>query len=344
MDQEIKLTQFSKGAGCGCKIAPKDLHEILAGNYDQQQFEKLLVGNQSHDDAAVYDIGNNTCLISTTDFFSPIVDDAFAYGQIAAANALSDVYAMGGKPIMALAVLGWPIGKIPNSIAQQVLAGAREICQLVHIPLAGGHSIDSPEPFFGLSVNGLVQAPNIKTNNKAKAGDVIYITKPIGSGLLTTALKKNKLTPSQSTQLLKQLTHVNVEGADFGSLDYVHAMTDITGFGLLGHLNEICAGSHVSAQLEYEKIPLLEGCNDLAKAFIYPDNTMRNYQAVLPHSKGLNGSNLFTLCDPQTNGGLMVSIQAGDSKKFESFCSERQFSFHEIGKIIPQEDHQIIIL
>ena len=192
--REIKLTQYSKAAGCGCKIAPEALQQILSG-LNSLKDKNLLVGNETNDDAAVYDIGNNQCVISTTDFFMPIVDDAFDFGQIAAANSLSDVYAMGGKPLMAVAILGWPIEKIPTSEAQQVLQGAIEICKKANIPLAGGHSIDSAEPIFGLAVTGLVQKQNIKKNNTCKEGDLLYLTKAIGSGILATAMKRGKLNP-----------------------------------------------------------------------------------------------------------------------------------------------------
>lgn len=330
---QIKLTQYSKGAGCGCKLSSADLHEILKDSYSEH-FPNLIVGNTTNDDAAVMDIGNDQYLISTTDFFTPIVDDAGDFGRIAAANAISDVYAMGGKPILAIAILGWPIGKIPHAVATQVINGAKEVCAQAGIPLAGGHSIDSPEPFFGLSVNGIVSKARLKTNQAAQAGDLIYITKPIGSGVLSTAQKRGKLDDNYYSELKKNLLHLNREGELFSAMPYVHAMTDITGFGISGHLLELCKAAELSAELVNEKIPLMEGVKEIVAQFIYPDNTMRNYQAVLPLTEGLNASNMFTLCDPQTNGGIMVSVDPAEEKSFEDFCRNEKISIFKIGRFI----------
>lgn len=340
--EKIKLTQYSKGAGCGCKIAPKDLQEILQGLYTGTEITQLLVGNQTHDDAAVYDLGQNQCLVSTTDFFTPIVDDATDFGKIAAANAISDVYAMGGKPIMAIAILGWPVGKLPNALAREVLNGAQEICRQVNIPLAGGHSIDAPEPFFGLSVNGLVHQNQLKRNNTARPGDLVYMTKPIGSGILSTAQKRGVLPEKFYVQLVSQLVKVNTAGMAFGALNCVSAMTDITGFALTGHLLEICKGSQVSAHIDVSKIPLMEGVEDLVKQFVYPDNTMRNYQAVLPFTQGLNAGNMFVLCDPQTNGGLLVTVDAAQQEVFESTCRQNEITCWLIGEIKAPTDQPLV--
>ncbi|HYG50434.1 MAG TPA: selenide, water dikinase SelD [Flavobacteriales bacterium] len=339
----IRLTQYSKGAGCGCKIAPKDLQEILEGSYTNTEIKNLIVGNQSHDDAAVYDLKNDTYLISTTDFFTPIVDDAFDFGKIASANALSDVYAMGGKPIMAIAVLGWPVGKLPNALAKEVIKGASAVCNETGIPLAGGHSIDSPEPFFGLSVNGLVKPQNLKKNNTAGETDIIYLTKPIGSGILTTAHKRGLLNEKLYAALIAQLTAVNSCGEMFGAMHEVKAMTDITGFGLLGHLVEMSKGSGLTAELKYMAVPLMEGVDELTKQFVYPDNTMRNYQAYLPLAEGLNASNMFTLCDPQTNGGLLAAVSTESKTAFETTCREHGIAVHEIGCFGKQTSKNIVI-
>jgi len=339
--ETIKLTQYSKGSGCGCKIAPKDLQEILADSYTNTAVQNLLVGNNTHDDAAVYDLGNDQCIISTTDFFTPIVDDAFDFGRIAAANAISDVYAMGGKPILALGILGWPVGKLPNSLAKEVIKGASAICNEAGISLAGGHSIDAPEPFFGLSVNGIVIKKNLKQNNSAKAGDLIYITKPIGSGILSTAQKRNLLSEEYYTALVKQLTTINKAGAHFGEMPEVTSMTDITGFGLVGHLHEVCIGSGLSAEIDFTKIPLMDGVADLIAKFVYPDNTMRNFQAYSGFIAGMGANNMFVLCDPQTNGGLMVTVEAQHKTAFEDKCLNTGTAFHRIGSMRKQDEKSI---
>ena len=264
MTSTIRLTQFSHGAGCGCKIAPAVLDAILKSDQPAALFPQLLVGNASKDDAAAYDLGNDQVLISTTDFFMPIVDDAFAFGKIAGANAISDVYAMGGQPILAIAILGWPVDKLPAELAQQVIEGARAICAEAGIPLAGGHSIDSPEPIFGLSVNGLAHKQQLKQNNTAQEGDLLLLTKPLGVGILSTAQKKEMLSEDDQQILLQQLMQLNKAGAALGKIDGVHAMTDVTGFGLLGHLLEVAEGSELSAELYYSKVPIL----DAAKSYL----------------------------------------------------------------------------
>ncbi|MDQ6890555.1 MAG: selenide, water dikinase SelD, partial [Bacteroidota bacterium] len=251
----IKLTQYSHGAGCGCKISPRVLDKILKSNLAIPDNKNLIVGNNTKDDAAVYDLGNGTALISTTDFFMPIVDDPFEFGRIASANAISDVYAMGGKPVLAIAILGWPVNILSPDIAQKVIEGSRSICLEAGIPLAGGHSIDSPEPIFGLSVNGLVPIKNVKQNNKAQEGDLLFLTKPLGVGILTTAEKKGLLLNEHIGIAAKQMMQLNSAGELLGALEGVHAMTDVTGFGLLGHLLEMAEGSGVSAVIYFGKVP-----------------------------------------------------------------------------------------
>lgn len=314
MSQEnIRLTQYSRGGGCGCKIAPGVLEEILKSNQPASVFEKLLVGNSSKDDAAVYDIGNDQALISTTDFFMPIVDDAFDFGRIAAANAISDVYAMGGKPLMAIAVLGWPVEKLPASLAQVVLEGARTICAEANIPLAGGHSIDSAEPFFGLSVNGLLQKPHLKKNDTAQNGDLILLTKPLGSGVLSTAQKRSKLNEELMPVLLNTITKLNKAGELLGKIAGVHALTDVTGFGLLGHLFEMADGSKLNATISYNKLPVMQGVKELIAQKVVPDSTFRNwnnYSKQVKFEKAVNVMEAFSLLpDPQTNGGLLIAVQ-----------------------------------
>jgi selenide,water dikinase len=308
----IKLTAFSHGAGCGCKIAPKILDEILQSNTAAPDNHLLLVGNHQKDDAAAYDIGNGTALISTTDFFMPIVDDAFSFGKIAGANAISDVYAMGGKPILAIAILGWPIDKIPAYVAQQVIEGARAVCQEAGIPLAGGHSIDSPEPIFGLAVNGLVPIEHLKKNSTAQKGDLLLLTKPLGIGILSTAQKRNLLTEPHLQLMIKQLTQLNKIGADLGAISAVHAMTDVTGFGLLGHLVEMCEGSHLSADVWYHQIPILPEAKKYLALKAIPGGTQRNrdsYGHKIHYSEAVNLEEASMLLpDPQTNGGLLIAV------------------------------------
>jgi selenide, water dikinase len=313
MEQElVRLTQFSHGGGCGCKIAPKTLEEILHTSITRPDNKQLLVGNHSNDDAAVYDLGNGNALVSTTDFFMPIVDDPFTFGKVAAANSISDVYAMGGKPLMAIAILGWPIEKIPPAIAQKVIEGGRAICTEAGIPLAGGHSIDSPEPIFGLAVTGILPIENLKRNNTAKAGDYLLLTKPVGVGILTTAEKRGLLADSHRGILHQQLTTLNSIGEQLGAIKGVNAMTDVTGFGVLGHTMEMAEGSGLSATIEYGKLPLIEGLREYTAQRISPDATTRNwngYSAKVKFEKGVNVLEAFSvLPDPQTNGGLLISV------------------------------------
>jgi len=323
MSEKIQLTQFSHGAGCGCKIAPAVLEEILKDSKTKISFPNLLVGNESSDDAAVYELSNGECLISTTDFFMPIVDDAFTFGKIAACNALSDVYAMGGKPILALAVLGFPIEKIPVEVAGEILRGGKSVCDEAGIPLAGGHSIDSPEPIFGLAVNGIISKQNIKRNNTAREGDLIFLTKPIGTGILTTALKRKLITEEELQPAVDIMCTLNSAGENFARYDFVHAMTDVTGFGLLGHLLEMCEGSGLSAQINYSKIPLIRGAQALAKKFIAPDNTFRNWKSYESKVSGISSESLITLCDPQTNGGLLIAVDPASEDEMRTRLQDK---------------------
>lgn len=324
--EEVKLTQFSHGAGCGCKIAPHVLEQILNSDFVPPSDKKLIVGNSSKDDAAVYDIGNGQGLISTTDFFTPIVDDAFSFGKIASANAISDVYAMGGKPLLAIAILGWPINKLPVELAQKVIDGARVICAEAGIVLAGGHSIDSPEPIFGLAVNGLLNLKNLKQNNSAKQGDLLYLTKQIGVGILTTAEKKGLLKEEHKGVAAAQMIQLNKVGEKFGALNYVNAMTDITGFGLLGHLIEMAEGADLSAELNYSDVPLLDGLNFYTSQMCVPDNSFRNWSSYDPKVSGITGDSLLTLCDPQTNGGLLVAVDPKSQVAFEQLLREESLA------------------
>jgi selenide,water dikinase len=307
--EEIKLTQYSHGAGCGCKISPEVLDKILKGNIAMPDNEKLIVGNHSRDDAAVLDMGNGTALISTADFFMPIVDDPFNFGRIASANAISDVYAMGGKPVLAIAILGWPINKLPAEVAQQVIDGSRSICKEAGISLAGGHSIDSPEPIFGLAVNGIVDIKNIKQNNTAKEGDILFLTKALGVGILTTAEKKGILKEAHKNLAAAQMMQLNKIGEFLGKSTAVHAMTDVTGFGLLGHLAEMAEGSGLSAVINFDAIPLItpELKNYIAEKSV-PGGTMRNRDSYGHKIGELSEEQWAVLADPQTSGGLLIAV------------------------------------
>jgi len=343
--EEIKLTQYSHGAGCGCKIAPHVLEEILKSNFVAPTDNKLIVGNSSKDDAAVYDIGNGQAIISTTDFFMPIVDDATDFGKIASANAISDVYAMGGKPLLAIAILGWPINKLSAELAQKVIDGARMICAEAGITLAGGHSIDSPEPIFGLAVTGIIDLKNLKQNNTAKEGDLIYLTKRIGVGILTTAEKKGVLKAEHKGVAAKQMMQLNKLGEKLGSLSYVNAMTDVTGFGLLGHLIEVAEGANLTAEIDYSNVPLIDDLNFYTSQMCVPDNSFRNWSSYDPKVSGITGDSLLTLCDPQTNGGLLITIDAKQQIEFEKLLvTEGLTEFAKpIGKMIAKQEKVIQI-
>ena len=309
--KDIKLTQFSRGAGCGCKISPQVLEEILHSQFTFPD-KKILVGNSSHDDAAVYDLGDGNALIATTDFFMPIVDRAFDFGQIASANAVSDIYAMGGKPILAIGLLGWPIDKLPASLAKQVMEGARKVCSEAGIVLAGGHSIDSAEPFFGLAVNGIVPIKNLKKNDTAHEGDLIFLTKPVGVGILSTAQKRNVLKEEHLQVLIDQLISLNIVGEELGKINGVSAMTDVTGFGLAGHLIEMAEGSNLSAEICYSRLAIIEGAKNYLSQRVVPDATYRNWNSYgkkINFEKEVNVMEAFSILpDPQTNGGLLIAV------------------------------------
>ena len=342
-NDNIKLTQYSRGAGCGCKIAPHLLEEILQSQFTFPD-NKLLVGNSSNDDAAVYDLGDGNALIATTDFFMPIVDDAFDFGRIAAANAISDIYAMGAKPLLAIALLGWPVEKLPASLAKKVMEGARHICAEAGIALAGGHSIDSAEPFFGLAVNGIVSISNLKKNNTAHEGDLLFLTKPIGVGILSTAQKRNVLKEEHLKVLIEQLTALNAIGEALGKINGVSAMTDITGFGLAGHLIEVAEGSGLSAKIYYSQLCIAEGVKEYLAQRIVPDATYRNwnsYSKKINFEKDVNVMEAFSLLpDPQTNGPLLIAVNPDSaSEVIEVFKSNGLEKFSSpIGRLITRNE------
>jgi selenide, water dikinase len=348
MQEEFKLTEYSKGGGCGCKIAPSVLQQIVHTE-NKFPFENLLVGNDSNDDAAVYKIEGDTAIISTTDFFMPIVDDAFDFGRIAAANSISDVYAMGGTPLMAIAILGWPIEKLPSYVAQKVLEGARNICKQVNIPLAGGHTIDSNDPIFGLAVTGSVSVKNLKRNDTAKAGDYLFLTKPIGVGIVSTSVKRKLIKEEHYQALVKQLTTVNTIGEALGKIEGVHAMTDVTGFGLLGHLTEMAEGSGLSAEINYASINRLTGVEEYIAQKTIPGATARNWNSYADKVQIEHGVDeaeaKLLLPDPQTNGGLLIAVDksAIDQAK-EIFIANGLQSFIEpIGRCVERRDKVVYI-
>ncbi len=346
---EVKLTQYSHGAGCGCKIAPQVLEQILKSNLSLPDNKNLLVGNSSKDDAAVYDLGNGMALISTTDFFTPIVDDAFDFGRIASANAISDIYAMGGKPILAIAILGWPVEKLSTALAQKIIEGSRSICAEASIPLAGGHSIDSTEPIFGLAVSGLVEIKNLKKNDTAQQDDFIFLTKPIGVGILSTAQKRGVIKDEHKTIMTEQLLQLNKIGEEIGKIEGVTAMTDVTGFGLLGHLIEMAEGSKLSAEIYYNKIGVMDGAKEYLTQRIVPDATYRNwngYSAKVGFDKGVNVMEAFSLLpDPQTNGGLLIAVKKSAEGEIKKLFNANGLSMfiEPIGKFINTGDKTITV-
>lgn len=346
-NETIKLTAYSHGAGCGCKISPKILDEILSSNLSRPDNDKLIVGNHSKDDAAVYDLGNGTALISTTDFFMPIVDDPFEFGRIASANAISDVYAMGGKPVLAIAILGWPINLLPPSVAQKVIEGSRSICIEAGIPLAGGHSIDSPEPIFGLAVNGLVPVSQVKQNNSGRAGDLLFLTKPLGVGILTTAEKKGILKPEHQSVAAKQMMQLNKAGEALGKLDGVHAMTDVTGFGLLGHLIEMAEGSGLSAHIDFDKVPrIIEGLDAYIEQKSIPGGTNRNWDSYGNKIGSITDHQKAILADPQTSGGLLIAVDPASVAAVQELMVQQGLERFTtpIGKLTDKKDSVVEVV
>jgi len=307
---DIRLTQFSHGGGCGCKIAPAVLSEILAKLPLAQLYPDLLVGTESSDDAAVYRINDSQAIVATTDFFMPIVDDPYDFGRIAATNAISDVYAMGGRPFLALAIVGMPIDKLPVETIQQILAGGAAVCRQAGIPIAGGHSIDAPEPIYGLVALGLVHPDKVKRNDRARPGDVLILGKSLGVGILSAALKKGKLSEAGYREMVETTTQLNTAGADLAELSEVHALTDVTGFGLLGHLLEIARGSGVGAEIDFDALPLLPTALALAQegyATGASDRNWAGYGVSVALPADFPGWKAKLLTDPQTSGGLLVA-------------------------------------
>ncbi len=341
---DIKLTQFSHGAGCGCKISPKVLSTILRSNIEPIIDKNLLVGNESLDDAAVYDMGNGTAIISTTDFFMPIVDDPFTFGKIAATNAISDIYAMGGKPLLAIAILGWPINKIDPAIAQLVVDGGRQTCKEAGILLAGGHSIDSPEPIFGLAVTGQVDIAQLKCNNTATKGCKLYLTKPLGVGIFTTAQKKGILKDKHADIAIESMTALNVLGLEFAKIKGVTAMTDVTGFGLLGHLTEMCNGSNLSAIVEFDKVPKFPNIEEYIAQGSMPGGTHRNWDSYGHQINLKDEAFKAILCDPQTSGGLLIAVEETAINDVEKILKENNIEAQPLGYLTNRKDYLIEVV
>jgi selenide,water dikinase len=310
MDMQVRLTQFSHGGGCGCKIAPGVLEQILAKGAPGILPRELLVGIETSDDAAVYRLNDTQAIVATTDFFMPIVDDPFDFGAIAATNAISDVYAMGGQPLFALALVGMPVNQIPLDVIRRILEGGESVCTRAGIPIAGGHTIDSVEPIYGLVAIGLVDPRNLKRNAGAKVGDKLILGKPIGVGIHSAALKKGRLDDSGYRAMIAATTKLNTPGTRLGKIAEVHALTDVTGFGLLGHLLEIVKGSNAAARLDWKSIPLLPGALEFAREGIVTGASGRNwtgYGSRVKLAPSLGEAERAVLTDPQTSGGLLVA-------------------------------------
>lgn len=303
----------------------------------------LLVGNDKKDDAAVFDLGDGKSIISTTDFFTPIVDDPYDFGRIASVNALSDIYAMGGQPIMAVAILGWPLKKLPIELAQKVIEGARAACNEAGISLAGGHSIDVSDPIFGLAVTGQVPTKRVKQNSGAKAGDVLFLTKPLGIGIMATAEKQGKIESIHSDLIIKSMCGLNKVGQDLSKFDAVTTMTDVTGFGLLGHLIEICEASYLAATLEFDKIPQIEGLQKYIEMETFPGGLFKNYKSYKSKVQELSDMQKYLLCDPQTSGGLLVAVDADKAEEVVKYMERIEHPFYEIGEMLePTNTNEII--
>jgi selenide,water dikinase len=335
--ETVKLSAYSHGAGCGCKLSPAQLDEVLSKLESTIDFPQLLVGSSTKDDAAVFDLGDGRVLLSTVDFFMPIVDDAFDFGQVAATNAINDIYAMGGSPIFALAMLGWPVGKLPPALATEVLRGAQQVCKEHGIPLAGGHSIDNLEPLFGLAVNGITAKKSFITNRGARPGDVLYLTKPLGTGILATALKRGLATPEHIAYLTQTMLASNKVGAHLANVNGIHALTDVTGFGLIGHLIELCEAANCSASINFENVPQMDQTilKPYLDAFVIPDNTFRNYSSYAQKVNALSAVQMQILCDPQTSGGLLISVDPSAAEQLEILLKSNDSECHRIGEMLP---------
>ena len=337
----VRLTAYAHGAGCGCKIAPAVLTRILAGAGPGLADPRLLVGHGARDDAAVYALDDERVIISTTDFFMPIVDDPADFGAVAATNAISDVYAMGGQPIMAVAILGWPIAVLDPALAGEVLRGASEACARAGIALAGGHSIDAPEPIFGLAVTGTARRADVRTNAQARVGCELYLTKPLGVGVFTTAQKRGLLRDEDLAAVRALMLTLNDLGPALARLDAVATMTDVTGFGLLGHLLEVCDASGVSAEVRVDDVPRLASLPYYVERGATPGGTTRNAASYGEHVAPLPDAWRDLLCDPQTSGGLLVAVDPRGRDNFLRITRARGLDLRPFGVLTPRTDPTI---
>ncbi len=342
--KEVKLTEYSHGAGCGCKISPMLLEEILESSREHVVYPELLVGNEHNDDAAAFDLGNGTSVLSTTDFFMPIVDDPFTFGRIAATNALSDIYAMGGRPLMSIAIFGWPIEKLSAKVASAVIDGGRAVCEDAGIPLAGGHSIDSPEPIFGLAATGLVENEFLMRNNSARVDCDIFLTKPLGIGILSTAQKQKKIQAGHIDPAIEAMTTLNKVGCIFAKLEGVVAMTDVTGFGLLGHLSEICESSHIGATIRFDAVPLLPHTEKYRLLGCIPGGAKKNFASYGHKISPMTQQQREILCDAQTSGGLLVMVKKEQVGNFLKVAKEEGLDLESIGQTHEVIEHLIDVI
>ncbi len=325
---QIRLTAMAHGGGCGCKLAPAVLQDILKKMPASVPFADLLVGTETSDDAAVYRLNDAQAIVATTDFFTPIVDDPHDFGRIAATNALSDVYAMGGRPLFALALVGMPVATMPVELVQDILAGGAAVCADAGIPVLGGHSIDTPEPIYGLVAIGLVHPDKVLKNATARAGDALVLTKGLGVGVFSAAMKKGELSPADYQTMVNSTTKLNSIGIELADLEAVHAVTDVSGFGLLGHLLEMCRGAGLAATLEAGAVPVLPGARALAEAGVATGAAARNwasYGAAVALADGTAGWRRGLLCDPQTSGGLLVAVRADRADDVVGRCRAAGF-------------------
>ncbi|TVZ40467.1 selenophosphate synthase [Alteromonadaceae bacterium 2753L.S.0a.02] len=344
MSTPIKLTEFSHGAGCGCKISPAVLEKIIGNAGNPFKSPQLLVGNNTKDDAAAYDLGNGEVILSTTDFFMPIADDPFDFGRIAATNAISDIYAMGGTPLMAIAILGWPINILPPDLAAQVIEGGRKACSDAGMPLAGGHSIDSPEPIFGLAVTGRVSKENLRQNASAEAGCQLFLTKPLGIGVLSTAQKQKKLLPEHAHIARDLMCKLNTVGAELAQIPAVTALTDVTGFGLLGHLIEMSEASQLLAQLRFDAVPVIPEVRAYLAQGCIPGGTERNFESYGKHVSSLNDEQKAILCDPQTSGGLLIAVRPEGVEQVATLLQRHNCEVAIIGELLSYHDGKRVIV
>jgi selenide,water dikinase len=331
----VRLTEYSHGAGCGCKIAPAVLTRILQGMPPAAADPRLLVGHGARDDAAVYALDDERAVISTTDFFMPIVDDPADFGAIAATNAISDVYAMGGTPLLAIAILGWPVDRLAPEVAGDVLRGASEACARAGIALAGGHSIDAPEPIFGLAVTGTARRADVRTNAQARPGCELYLTKPLGVGVLTTAQKRGVLRDADANAVRALMLALNDAGPAFAQVDAVATMTDVTGFGLLGHLLELCDASGLRAEIRFDLVPRLDALPHYLDLGTVPGGTARNFASYGHRVGPLTDVQRAVLCDPQTSGGLLVAVDPAGRDAFQRAARARGLALAPFGVLAP---------